>query len=462
MGVLLLAGCASFSNDGGFEAVQGLSREHIAAAPTYQRTAEPSEPTRARITELLQQPLSVDGAVELALLNNRTLQAAYAELGIAEADLVRAGRLANPSFSFGRLGGQGTVDIDRALMFDVMGLLTMPLARRLEQQRFEQVQLQAAQDTLAVATQARQAWVQAVAARQLAAYAGTVGEAAQAASELARRMQAVGNFNALDHLREQAFEADAKIQITRARQQAVAAHEQLVRVLGLDGTQALALASHLPERLPALPAEPLAPKAAEQAAVDRRLDVRLARRAAEATAQSLGLTRATGFVNVLHAGYQNTSGTGEARRNGYEIELELPLFDFGSTRAARAEAVYMQAVHRTAAVAVNAQSEVREAHAAYQDSFALARHYESGVLPLRQRISEQMLLRYNGMLSSVFDLLADAREQVGAVIASVDALREHWLAEARLQAALAGPAPAADTPARALRAATAGSLAAGH
>ena len=146
---------------------------------------------------------------------------------------------------------------------------------------------------------------------------------------------------------------------------------------------------------------------------------------------------------MLEAGYANKSQTGEPRKNGYEIELELPLFDFGSTRAARAEATYMQAVHRTAEVAVNARSEVRESYSAYRSAYELARHYRDEVVPLRKRISDENMLRYNGMLASVFELLADARDQVGSVTAAIEALRDHWVAETNLRSVLTGRSPSA-------------------
>jgi len=133
--------------------------------------------------------------------------------------------------------------------------------------------------------------------------------------------------------------------------------------------------------------------------------------------------------------------TGEPRANGYEIELELPLFDFGSTRAARAEATYMQAVHRTAQVAIEARSEVRESYSAYRTSYDLARHYRDEVVPLRKRISEENLLRYNGMLIGVFELLADSRDQVTSVTGYVEALRDFWVAETNLQTVLTGRSP---------------------
>lgn len=455
---LVLAGCASFSVDGGFGAVDQLAKDRIGRSPSYPRTAEQTDAARARVAELLGKPLTPDSAVEIALLNSRELQASYAELGIVESDLVRAGRLANPSFSYGRLSGHGGVEIDRAVLFDVLGLLTMPVARRIEQQRFEQAQLQAAYDTVGAATEARKAYFEAVAAQQLARYFQQVQEAAEASNELARRMVAAGNFSKLAQMREQAFHTDALAQVARARHQVAATREQLVRALGLAGGQ---LDFRLPERLPELPSAPAEPRDAEQTAMDLRLDVLMARRATEATAASLGLTKATRFINVLHAGYQNKSATGEPRSNGYEIELELPLFDFGSARVARAEATYMQAVHRAAAVAVRARSEVRESYSAYRTAYELARHYRDEVVPLRKRISEETLLRYNGMLTSVFDLLADSRDQIAGVVGAVIALRDHWIAETLLQTTLTGRSPSGGTPLGAPQAATSGP-AAGH
>jgi outer membrane protein TolC len=251
-------------------------------------------------------------------------------------------------------------------------------------------------------------------------------------------MLAAGNFNKLAQMREQAFYADATAQLARVGHQALAARERLTRVLALVGEQ---LGFTLPERLPDLPNAPVEPKDAEQTAMDKRLDLLMARRATESTAQSLGLTKATRFVNVLHAGYQNQSNTGETRKNGYEIDFELPLFDFGTARVARAEATYMQSVNRTAQIAVNARSEVRESYSAYRTAYDLAKHYRDDVVPLRKRISDENLLRYNGMLASVFELLADSREQVASVTGAVETLRDYWIAETNLQSALTGRSP---------------------
>jgi len=433
--LLLLAGCASFSPDGGFGKVADLTRERTGQAPTWQRISAEADSAQARVAELLKQPLSADTAVELALLNNRGLQAHFFELGIAESDLVRAGRLANPSVGFSRVAGGGVTEIDRSIVFSVLSLFTMPAAKRVEQGRFEQAQYQAASEAVSLAGEARRAFFAAVAAQDLVRYGEQVQDAADASSELARRMLQAGNFNKLAQMRQQAFQADATAQLARARHQATVERERLVRLLGLSSEQ---LGFKLPERLPDLPAELATIQNAEQTAMDKRLDVQTAKRSAEATAHALGLTRATRFVNVLNAGYINKSQTGEARQNGYEIELELPLFDFGTARSARAEASYLQSVARTAEVAVNARSEVREAYSAYRTAYELARHYRDEIVPLKKRISDENLLAYNGMLLGVFDLLADSRDQVMSVTGYVEALRDYWVAESRLQTALTG------------------------
>jgi outer membrane protein TolC len=196
----------------------------------------------------------------------------------------------------------------------------------------------------------------------------------------------------------------------------------------------------LPERLPELPDAPRALADIEQTAVNERLDIQAAKLDAEQTASTLGLTRTTRFINVLDLGaVRNTEG-GTATR-GYEISLEVPLFDWGSARVARAESVYMQSVNRLAQAAVDARSEARESYADYHASYELARHYRDHVVPLRKQISDQTLLRYNGMLMSVFELLADAREQAAAVSGYIGALKDYWTAQANLEAALGGHLP---------------------
>lgn len=440
--VLLLSGCASLSGDGGFSAAAGISEQRTGARASVDgrlpRNEDDARALAAVIDQKLAQPLAADDAVQIALLNNRSLQASYWSLGVAEADLVQAGRLQNPVFDFKRSHGGGEVAYERTLTFNLVGLITAPMASRIEGRRFEQTKLLVANAALKVAADTRRAWVDAVAASQLADYARQVEASAQASAELAQRMRKAGNWSALDQAREQAYHAQTVAEVSHAQKAAVVARERLARVLGLSGEQAGKY--RLPDRLPDLPSAPRELADVEQTALNQRLDIQAARLDAEQTASTLGLTRTTRFINVLDLGaVRNTEG-GVATR-GYEIALEVPLFDWGSARVARAEATYMQSVNLLAQAAVDARSEARESYADYRASYELARHYRDNVVPLRKQISDQTLLRYNGMLMSVFELLADAREQATAVSGYIGALKDYWTAQANLEAALGGRLP---------------------
>ncbi len=447
----LLSGCASFSADGGFGGVETTARDKLGKELRWSRSADDQNRTATRVAELLARPLSADDAVQIALLNNRGLQAAFQQLGISEAELVQAGRLPNPGFSFARLRRGDEVELERGFHLNLAQLIALPWITQMETRRFQQTQHDTTIAMLRLAAQARKAHIQAVAAEESLRYMRQVQEAADASAELARRMAQVGNFNALQQMREQSFSADAAQNLARALQARLATREQLIRLLGLWGEQTQ---FRLPERLPDLPSAPLEQPDIERLAIAQRIDVQAARLGAEQTARNLGLTQATRFVNVLELGAVRNSSNEVPTQRGWEVSLELPLFDWGGARVARAEAVYMQAVHQAAEAAINARSEVREAYGAYRSAWDIAAHHRDEIVPLRQRIAEENLLRYNGMLIGVFELLADARAQIAGVNAAIEALRDFWIAQADLDQALVGkPGLAAAAPAMAAEAA---------
>ena len=433
--LVVLSGCATFSQDGGMESVSTLTEQRTGQGVTRPLTAQAASSNAERVSALLKQPLDPNTVVQIALLNNQGLQSAFAELGVAEADYVQSGRMRNPGFSFQRLKGGDSLEIDRSVTLDLIGLLTLPLRSGIEQRRFEQAKLLAASAAVQLAADTRRAYFEAVAARQTALYMEQVQVAAEASAELAKRMARVGNWSKLEQAREQAFYADATTQVARSKHNAVAAREQLMQLLGLWAADTVIT---LPDRLPDLPRAPTEVVDLEQQAMVERLDLQVAKHDTEATAKGLGLTRATGFINVLDAGYANKSQTGRPRENGYTVSLELPIFDWGSARTAKAEALYMQAVARTQETAIRARSEVRQAYSAYRTSYDVARHYRDEVVPLRRKISDEMQLRYNGMLASVFELIADSRDQVNGVNAAIEAQRDFWLADTELQGAISG------------------------
>ena len=265
---LMLGGCASFSTDGGFSTVEQVAKERLGKEVTWQRSDNATDTAAQRVKELLASPLTVDDAVQIALLNNRGLQASFYELGISESDFVQAGRLPNPGFSFSRTRQGSEVEIDRSLTFNIAHLLTMPLTRQMEQRRFEQTKREVTMQMLSLAAETRKAYYMAVAADQTMLYMQQVKKAADAGAELAGRLAQAGNYNKLQQAREQGFFADAALNLARAVQAQTRSKEKLTRLMGLWGPQT---AFTLPLRLPDLPKKPNEMANVEQMAMAQRL-----------------------------------------------------------------------------------------------------------------------------------------------------------------------------------------------
>ena len=434
---LALVGCATFSKDGGFDPVAKESRALLHKEVRWPRTEAEKAKGDAQVAELLQQPILAEDAVQIALLNNRSLQASFEELGISEADLVQSGRLPNPAFTLRHAGSAAQYDIEETLSFNMLSLFTEPFAHEIEKRRFAEAQSAVVIAVVQLANETRQAYFASVAARESVHYLEQVKSAAEAGAELARRMVAAGNWNLLDQAREQSFYTDAEQRFARARLEEDSTREKLLRLMGLPGSQATL---RLAETLPELPQSIEGLPDVEQAAMQSRIDLRLQRMQIDELAHRLGLTRATRFVNVLDVGPTRVLQGARSMpyERGYEVRLEVPIFDGGGPRVRRAEALYSQAVDRFAQAAVDARSQIRQAYSAYGAAFEIAKRQRDEVVPARKLVASQNLLRYNASLVSIFDLLADARAQIASVDDYIQSVRDFWMAKSELDTALLG------------------------
>jgi outer membrane protein TolC len=432
---LSLSGCASFSSDGGIGDVRKSTEQRIKQEVVWSKTAQEQKQSADRVNALLNNSLDVDDAVQIALLNNKGLQASLYDLGISEADVVQAGRLPNPKFSMLYARNNGDYKIEQALTFNIFSLLTMPTVLAIERKNFEKTKQKVALDVLKLAYQTRIAYFNAVAARQHVHYSQQVKESAQASAELAKRMVKAGNWSTLEQAQEQRYYAQAVQEAIESSQQQISKLEILSRLLGVAPDMI-----KLQDRLPVLPESTAELKTIEATAFEQRLDLQATRQETNQLAKQLGLTKTTRLINVLEVGPARVleGKRGDAYKKGVDISFELPLFDWGSAKVAHAEATYMQAVNRSAQLAFNAQSEIREAHQRYLNSYEIAKQYRDEIVPLSKKVSDENLLRYNGMLISPFTLFADARAQVVSVNAYITQLNEFWLAETALNMSLIG------------------------
>src|SRR5882757_2067419 len=439
LSALLLCGCATFSPDGGMTVVADVAGQTLKKDVVSIRTEDDAQRANASVQGLLRRGLTVDTAVQIALLNNRGLQASYNELALAEADLVGDSLPSNPTFSVSRIAGNGALEIERQVVGDILALATLPFRSEIARQRFQKAQLRAAEEMLRLAADVRRAYYRAVAANELVGLLTDAKSTAESTAQLALKLGETGALNKLDQAREQVFYAEITADLATVRQDATSSRERLSRLLGLwDGN----LDFRLPAKLPPLPPRSLSLPGIEVDAVEHRIDLQIARIELAALAKSLDLAGATRFVTLLDvAGVDrktiDPNGT-PFRERGFNVQFQIPIFDGGEVRVRQAAETYNQAFNLLTEKAVNVRSEARDAFRVYRSTYDIAGHYQREVLPLRKIISDEMQLRFSSMQVDVFALLTEARQRIAALRAAIEAKREFWLAQSELQTAVNG------------------------
>jgi outer membrane protein TolC len=446
---LFLSGCATFSPDGGMTVVADVAGETIKKDVISIRTADDTEHAQEAVRRLLRQTLTVDSAVQVALLNNKGLQAAYNELALAEADAIQESMPPNPTFSISSIAGDGATETERQIVGDILALATLPFRSEIARQRFQKAQLRAAEETLRLAADVRRAYYRAVAANELVGLLTDAKSTAESTAQLAEKLGQTGALNKLDQAREQVFYAETTADLATLRQDATSSRERLIRLLGLwDGD----LGFRLPQRLPALPQRPLSLPRIEVDAVEHRIDLQIARIELAALAKSLHLTEATRFVTMLDvAGIDRKTrdpDTPPFRERGFDVQFQIPIFDGGEVRVRQVAETYNQAFNRLTEKAVNVRSEARDAFKVYRSAYDIAGHYQREVLPLRKIISDEMQLRFSTMQVDIFALVTEGRQRLASLRAAVDAKRNFWKAQSDLLTAVngGGGGGAQDTP----------------
>ena len=456
---LALGACASTlppgitAPDAGFRLVADRTQATTGRRSVWLQSASQAQQVAEEVHALThQRTISADTAVQVALLNNRGLQASYAEIGLSAAEVWQQATPENPVVALGVLGiGAPEVGAFRAIESLVaVNLLDAPTRRRrvaVAQAGFQRAQMQAVIDTLSLAHATRTAWIDAVAAFETVALLSRAAQAADASSELALELGRTGALNRAAQAREQVFDAELAAQTAEARLAAAAAKENLTRLMGLWGSE---VDYYVPDALPALPGGLRSTSGIEATALRNRVDLAVARLGLAATARAYGLTDATRTLTDLEviSGVELErepvdEGDGEIEQGltpQVEVEFAIPIFDSGRARLRTAELTYLQAANVLAEAAVAVRSEARDAETQYRGSYEIARQYRDVVLPLRRIIDEESLLANNGMITSTFELLIDIRAGLSSQLDAAGAKQRFWLAAAGLDAAIYGGA----------------------
>ncbi len=419
-----------------FDRVARDIEQRSGARPHWYGREAGDDAATARVRALLAGELDVDGAVQVALLNNRQLQARYEDLGIGTADLVQAGLLSNPTLS-GSIGfpdrpPTGT-KLGADFAFELLDLLLRPDRVHQAELALERTRLDVTGEVLERIADVRRHGYHLMAAMQRAAVLGQLGLASASAAELARRQHAAGNINDLELATHEALDAETRLGLLRNELLVRTEREALNRLMGVWGTDT---AWRFVGRLPELPPSDPPPDALERLGVERRPDLAGARSEAAAAKAALVSAQRWRWLGRTSVGGEVERDTDGQITAGPTLSLELPIFDQKQAVLARHEAVYRQRVREAEALAITVRSEVRAARDQMLGARQVAEHYRTVLLPLRRQIVEGTQGHYNFMLLGVYELLDSKRRELESYERYVDAVRDYWLARTELERAV--------------------------
>jgi len=413
-------------------------RQRTGKQVEWQKDAEASDQIRGAIRALLRRTLSADAAVQVALLNNRELQATFEEIGIAQADLIEAGLLKNPIFAgdarFPNRPPSGT-DIEMSIAQEFFDLLVIPLRKKVGETELAKAKLRVGDSVLKLAAETKTAFYELQAQQQLVGRLKAINETDGAAVELAQRQHEAGNINDLDLANQQATYSQSKLDIAETSASIRAGREKLNRLMGTWGGDT---AWKIDNELPGLPASDFAQVRLESLAISQRLDLAATKVEIGALVGSLGITKTYRYVGSIEFGVDTEKDTDGQRVTGPTWQLELPIFNRGQGRIAKLQAQLRQAERRLESEAVAIRAEVREARDRLIAKRDLTIYYRDELLPGRKKILGLTLTHYNAMLKSPYDLLLAKQNEISAERGYIDALRDYWIACADLERAVGG------------------------
>lgn len=428
---LLLSGCSGVDPQPALDQLHADVSDRAAVAIDWEAEAGGSEAIGKFVAGKLSDELTVDDAVAVSLLKNPRLRAAYRELGVAASDLVAAGLPGNPTASAERRFRGKAAEFD--LTQDFLSIFLIPLRRRLGESEFERARLGITHEIVNHTAEVRTAYFHAQAAEQVAELRRTVMRAMDGGVAAAKALRTAGNTAALDVAVAERGANRARLDLADAELEVATARERLSVLLGLWGEETN---WRMPHRLPELPAHEIVLRDLEERAIRDRLDLAALRAEIEALAQAQGLTRITSVLPELSVdAHSEREPEGETTR-GPAIALPLSIFNRGQAARARAEYTLRQAEDRYAALAIEIRSEVRAAYARMETARQKAAFYRTAVLPTQQVVTDQTLLRYNGMFVGVFDLLTARQEQIDSGRDYIEALDDYWAARTELERVL--------------------------
>lgn len=394
---------------------------------------------KSSIDSLLQEELTDESAVKIALLNNQNLQAAYESLGIAQAELAQAGLLKNPIFSLAyRFSTKSNVTdlIDMSLLQNFLEILLIPLKKKMAQAELEASKAMLMTKILDVIAATKIAFYRLQATREIWNLKKKVLLATELSYEAAQRLFDAGNIKDLEVSMERSLYEQTKLEVASLEIGVLEGREQLNILMGLWGDQ---IGWTVAPFLPTIPPKEEDFKNIENEAIARSIDLRVVSKGLLATAAKFGIDTTKIVFPQFDVGVSSERDD-NVWYVGPAFNLPIPLFDFGQANGAKARAKIMQEWNRYTALAVEIRSKARSARFSLLNAFRQSQYLEKVIIPLAEQITYSTLLQHNAMQLGIFHLLSAKQRELEKKIQHVEMEREYWISKVILQTLLDGHA----------------------
>lgn len=436
LAIVSLVGCVA--KDAGYTDVRSATSQRIHKDVRW-RSRDGADKLDESTRALLARPLTADSAVQVGLLNGARVQAAFSELGLARADLVRALALPNPTAEVALRFREGSrPDIEISAFEDLMAFVLLPLRRSAAAAALDAAKAETVGRILDEALSIRLTFYDYQASSQTLGLRHTILQAVRASYDAAQRMHEAGNVTDLSLANERALYEEARIAFSRAEANERALREQLNERMGLFAPRA---SWSIEPRLPDAPATKALSPDFERHAIEQSLDLKAARARYAAAAERGNYARARGVVPVLRAGVSAERSEGSSFAVGPAAVVGVPLFYQGQGEVDAASAEMQRERHLYDGQALRIRTAARTLAVRLESAAASAEYYRRVLLPLRDEIVRDTELEYNAMSVGIFQLLAAKREQIRAAETYVDVLREYWSLRAQADQLAAGRVP---------------------
>ncbi|MEE9294993.1 MAG: TolC family protein [Phycisphaerae bacterium] len=405
-----LCGCATVDPRHDYDRVG----KRIAEATGQERVYQPEDD--ALVAEMVD-VLSQDGttaaeAVEICLLNNPTLHAAFMGVGMARADVVQAGLFTNPFIGISARfpDGGGLANIEASVAQNIAELWQIPVRKRAAERSLDRAILDLARTAAGLAAEAKVAYYVAVGADERHRIAQENLVIAQDLLELSLARQEAGAANELDVNLSRSLALNADVEVERSRLASADARRALATLLGLvSQADGLVLVDPLPGAYPKIADAP----SLVELAKGWRLDLRAAREAV-ALAQAQLEEQYRLIFPVVELGLElereeRRSAGGQDTIFGPSLGVELPIFDQNQAQIAKAQYALRQARKTLDAFDRAVTQEVRSAVDRALTAWRLMQKFREQSIPLAQRNLELSREAYRAGRASFLSVLEAQR-----------------------------------------------------